>query len=170
MVALPSQTTLKVGDSPQRRTRGGQIISNVARAFFALGYLVGSMVHVRFAVTNNHVYEAFGKTALIPGFQKLWSSVAMPNITFFALLLAAFEMTTGILILSRGKYVRIGLAASVLFNLFLVQLGHASPEAGWKADVLVNRLPNLLFAPPQLAFFSVHFDESLPELLRGRLR
>ena len=142
----------------------------MARAFFALGYLVGSMVHVRFAVTNNHVYEAFGKTALIPGFQKLWSSVAMPNITFFALLLAAFEMTTGILILSRGKYVRIGLAASVLFNLFLVQLGHASPEAGWKADVLVNRLPNLLFALPQLALFSVHFDKSLPELLRGRLR
>jgi hypothetical protein len=92
MATLPSQTTLKVGDSPQKRTRGGQIISNVARAFFALGYLVGSMVHVRFAVTNNHVYEAFGKTALIPGFQKLWSSVVMPNITFFALLLAAFEM------------------------------------------------------------------------------
>jgi hypothetical protein len=132
--------------------------------------LVGSTVHVRFALTNNHIYEAFGKTALIPGFQELWSSVVMPNIAFFALLLAAFEMTTGIRILSRGKYVRIGLAASGLFNLFLVQLGHASPEAGWKADVLVNRLPNLLFALPQLALFGVHFDKSLPELLCGRLR
>src|ERR1700687_73741 len=94
MATLTSRITLKVGDSPQKRTAGGQIISNVARAFFAVGYLVGSMVHVRFAVTNNHVYEAFGKTALIPGCRELWTSVVMPNMTFFALLLAVFEMTT----------------------------------------------------------------------------
>jgi hypothetical protein len=100
------------------RNSGERVLSNVARGFFAVGYLVGSMVHVRFAVTNNHhVYEAFGKTALIPGFRELWSSVVMPNITFFALLLAVFEMTTTILILSRGKYVRIGLAASVLLPI-----------------------------------------------------
>jgi hypothetical protein len=149
---------------------GERVLSNVARRLFAVGYLVGSMVHVRFAVTNNHVYEAFGKTALIPGFRELWSSVVMPNITFFALLLAVFEMTTGILILSRGKYVRIGLAASVLFNLFLVQLGLASPQSGWKLDVLVNRLPNLLFALPQLPLFWVDFGKSVPELRGARRR
>ena len=85
------------------RNSGERVFSNVARGLFAVGYLVGSMVHVRFAVTNNHVYEAFGKTALIAGFRELWSSVVMPNITFFALLLAVFEMTTGILILSRAN-------------------------------------------------------------------
>ena len=170
MATPASHTTLKVGDSPQRRTPVGQITSNVARAFFGVGYLVGSIVHVRFAIANNPIYEAFGKTALIPGFRDLWSSVVMPNITFFALLLAAFEMTTGMLILSRGKYVRIGLTASVLFNLFIVQLGHPSPQAGWKADVLVNRLPNLLFALPQLPLFWVDFGKSFPELLGGRRR
>lgn len=152
------------------RNSGERVLSNVARGLFAVGYLVGSMVHVRFAVTNNHVYEAFGKTALIPGFRELWSSVVMPNITFFALLLAVFEMTTGILILSRGKYLRIGLAASVLFNLFLVQLGHASPQAGWKADVVVNRLPNLLFAFLQLPLFWVDFSRSFPEFLGAQGR
>jgi hypothetical protein len=43
------------------------------------------------------------------------------------LLLAAFEMAVGILILSKDRYVKIGLIASVLFNLFLVQLGLGSP-------------------------------------------
>ncbi len=52
----------------------------------------------------------------------------MPHITFFALLLATFEITTGILIFSKGRYVKIGLTASVLFNLFLVQLGLGYPE------------------------------------------
>ena len=96
---------------------GKRVVSSVARGLFVLGYLIGSLVHIRFALTNNHIYEAFGKTALIPRFPELWTSVVMPNITFFALLIAALEITTSILILSRGKYVKLGLAASVSFNL-----------------------------------------------------
>jgi hypothetical protein len=37
-------------------------------------------------------------------------------------------MATGILILSKGRYVKIGLAARVLFNLFLAQLVLGWPE------------------------------------------
>jgi hypothetical protein len=51
----------------------------------------------------------------------------VPHITFFALLPAAFEVVTCILILSKGKFVKVGLAGSVLFNLFLVQLGLGWP-------------------------------------------
>ncbi len=95
----------------------------------------------------------------------------MPNITVFALLLAAFELTTGILLLSKGRYVRTGLAASVLFNLFLVQLGLGFPAIqGSARDFLLNRLPNLLFALLQCPLFWVYFDTSLPEFLRARLR
>lgn len=65
-------------------------------------------------------------------------------------------------ILSRGKYVRIGLATSVLFNFFLVQLGQGSPQAGWKADVLVNRLPNLLFRPSAAPAFLGAFRQESP--------
>ena len=84
----------------------------------------------------------------------------------FALLLAAFEMATGILILSKGRYVKIGLVASMLFNLFLVQLGLRFPEIPWTGrDFLLNRLPTLLFALLQLPLFWVHFDKSLPDLL-----
>jgi len=97
--------------------------------------------------------------------------VVMPHIAFFALLLAAFEMAVGILILSKDRYVKIGLIASVFFNLFLVQLGLGSPEIQWSGrDFLLNRVPNLLFVFLQLPLFWVHFHKSLPMLLRARLR
>jgi hypothetical protein len=138
--------------------------------FFALWYLLGSLVHIKLGLTNNHIYEQFGRTSLFAACGELWTSVVMPNITFFALLLAAFEMATGILILSKGRYVKIGLTASVLFNLFLTQLGLGWPEIRWsERDFLLNRLPNLLFALLQCPLFWVHFDRSLPEFLRARL-
>lgn len=144
---------------------------NLARLFFALWYLLGSLVHLKFGLLNNHIYEIFGRSSLFAASRELWTSVVMPNITLFALLLAAFEMVVGILILSKGRYVRIGLTASVLFNLFLVQLGLGYPEIqGSERDFLLNRLPNLLFALLQCPLFWVHFDKSVPELLRARLR
>src|ERR1700737_4484310 len=58
-------------------------------------------------------------------------------------------MAPGILILSKGRYVKIGLTARVLFNLFLAQLVLGWPEIQRPgSDFLLNRLPNLLFAPP----------------------
>jgi len=138
--------------------------------FFALWYLLGSLVHVKFGLTNNHIYEAIGTTSLFAASRDLWISVVMPHIVFFALLLAAFELATGILMLSKGRYVNIGLTASVLFNVFLVQLGLEFPETACSGrDFLLNRLSTLLFALLQLPLFWVHFDKSFPELLRTRL-
>jgi len=93
----------------------------------------------------------------------------MPHIFFFALLLAAFEMTTGLFILSKRSYVRVGLAASVSFNLFLAQLGLARVTSTWGADLLANRLPDLLMALLQVPLFWIRFEKTVPELLRDRL-
>src|ERR1700751_4419327 len=113
------------GLTMQYRPHSSQIVasawSNTARVFFALWYLLGSLIHVKFGLTNSHIYEIFGGTSIFEVSRELWAGIVMPHITFFALLLAVFEMTTGILILSSGRLVLIGLTASVLFNLFLVQ-------------------------------------------------
>ena len=162
---------MKTGDFSQKRTAGDQLPSNAARVFFALWYLFGSLVHAKFGLANNHIYERFGSTSLFAAYRELWTTVVMPHIAFFALLLAAFEMAVGILILSKDRYVKIGLIASVFFNLFLVQLGLGSPEIQWSGrDFLLNRVPNLLFVFLQLPLFWVHFHKSLPMLLRARLR
>lgn len=49
----------------------------------------------------------------------------MPQITGFALLVGAFELTIVILLLSSGRVVKIALTASLIFNFFLIQLGLA---------------------------------------------
>ena len=144
-------------------------VFDVARLFFAAWYLLGSLVHVRFGLTDNHIYETFGRTSLFAFSRELWTSLVMPHITFFALFLAAFEMVTGILILSKGRSVQAGVMASVLFNLFLVQLGLGFAEIPWsERDFLLNRMPTLLFALLQCPLLCVHFERSLPELLRAR--
>jgi len=94
----------------------------------------------------------------------------MPHIVFFALLLAAFELAAGSLMLGKGRYVTVGLAASVLFNLFLVQLGLGVRELPWPgSDFLLNRSSTLLFAFLQLPLFWVHFDKTFPQFMRARL-
>jgi|SRR5579863_8306653 len=163
------------GSSTLRTPRHKQITAgnwtNAARLFFTLWYLLGSLSHVFYGITNNHIYEVFGRTSIFPVSRELWGSVVMPHITFFALLLAAFEIATGILILSKGRLAWIGLGASVLFNLFLVQLGLGFPEVPWSGrDFLLNRLSCLLFAVLQLPLFWVSFDLSFPGFLRARLR
>ena len=105
---------------------------------------------------------------LIPGFRELWRTVVMPEIVFFALALAAFELVVGILIIGKGTPVKYGLAASILFNLFLVQLGLAGQTADWVSDLLVNRLPNLVFIAIQIPLLFCTFERSLFEVLAGK--
>jgi hypothetical protein len=156
--------------SGHKRIVGG-VWANAARLFFALWYLLGSLSHVYFGIANNHIYEILGRTSIFAISREIWASVVMPHITFFALLLAAFEMATGILILSKGRLAWISLAASVLFNLFLVQLGLGFSEVPWSGrDFVLNRLSCLLFAILQLPLFWVRFDLSFPEFIRDRFR
>ena len=163
------------GSRTLRRHRHKRITAgnwtNAARLFFALWYLLGSLSHVFYGITDNHIYEVFGRTSIFPVSRELWGSFVMPHITFFALLLSVFEIATGILILSKGRLAWIGLSASVLFNLFLVQLGLGFLEAPWSGrDFLLNRLSCSLFAVLQLPLFWVSFDLSFPGFLRARLR
>ncbi len=115
------------------------------RVFVGLWYLLGWMVHVYLGVFNPEVYRAFGETALIPGYGAVWQGLVMPHITLFALLLAGFELGVGLLLVSKGRWVKVGLALSMAFNLFLVQMGLGWPTGDAWTSFLVNRLPNLVF-------------------------
>lgn len=126
---------------------------NFLRGFVALWYLLDWMIHAYLALFAPSTYEVFGHTSLIPGYESFWQYLIMPRIIFFALLLAAFEITVGLLLINRGKWVKYGLVLSVAFNLFLVQMGLASPGlTGWQ-DFVANRMPNLIFIALQIPLF-----------------
>jgi hypothetical protein len=143
---------------------------NVIRIIVAPWYLLGWLSHVYLALVMPEIYRGFGDTALFPGFRDLWRTLVMPEIVFFALVLAAFEVVVGILIIGKGTPVKYGLAASILFNLFLVQLGLAGQTSDWVSDLLVNRLPNLVFIAIQIPLLFCTFERSLFEVLAGKWR
>jgi hypothetical protein len=144
-------------------------MSNIARTFFALWYLLGWISHVYLALWSPETYRPFGETALLPQFRRLWQRVIMPHVRLFALLLAVFELATGILMVAKGRLAKLGLELSVTFNLFLVQLGLAWEAPDAQRDFVANRLPSLLFIVGQLPLLRMHFDRSLVQVVRDRI-
>ena len=140
---------------------------DIIRLLIAPLYLLGWLSHVYLGLNNPEIYRPFGQTALIPAFTSFWYGVVMPQITALALLLAAFEVVVGVLLISKGRWVKIGLALSIAFNLFLVQLGLSYPAPDGLSDFLVNRLPNLLFIVLQIPLFWGKHTRSLPAVIRG---
>lgn len=91
------------------------------------------------------IYRNFGETTLLPSLRELWQALIYPNISFFALALAAFKLTVGLLMIGKGKRVELALVLSMLFNLFLVMLGLSGQASDEWTDFLTNRLSNLFF-------------------------
>lgn len=140
---------------------------DIVRLLITPWYLLGWLSHVYLGLYNPEIYHPFGQTALIPAFADFWYGVVMPHITVFALLLAAFEVMVGILLVSKGTWVKVGLVLSIAFGLFLIQLGLAYPASDRFSDFLVNRLPNLLFLFLQIPLLWGQDKRSLFEAIRG---
>ncbi len=150
-------------------TRPRVALKDIDRAFIALWYLLGWVSHVYLGLFSPGMYRAFGDTALIPGYTAFWRSVMMPSISFFAVLLAVFEITVGALLISKGKWVKYGLVCSLLFNLFLVQMGLSYMTSDPWSGFLVNRLPNIIFIVLQIPLLWGKYEQSLPHIIRGWL-
>ncbi len=144
-------------------------MKNIFRLFFALWYLLGWAIHVYLGLWSPEAYNSFGYTAMFPAIQSIWFNVIIPNIHIFALLLAVIEIIIGSLLIYKGKWVKVGLAFSMLFNLFLVVLGLGSTTEDAFSDFAMNRLPNLVFMAGQIPLLWVHFDRSIPEVIREKL-
>lgn len=141
---------------------------NSVRLFVALWYLLGWLSHVYLGLFASETYRPLGETALIPAYIGFWQNIVMPYITAFALGLAAFEVLVGCLLISKGKWVKTGLVFSMLFNLFLVQMGLGYPAADPWSSFLVNRLPNLLFIALQVPLLWGRDEYSIAEVMRHR--
>ncbi len=138
-------------------------MKNILRTFVALWYLLGWMVHIYLGLTAPQVYGMFGETALLPFFPDVWRGLILPNIIFFTLLLAAFEVVVGVLLVSKGRWVKYGLVLSIAFNLFLVQLGLSTVTNDLWLDFVSNRTPNLIFIALQLPLLRMGFEQTIPE-------
>jgi hypothetical protein len=145
-------------------------VANIGRILASLMFLGGSVIHFVLALVSPQSYANFGKTALIPTLSQAWDSIVMPNTVLFVLLLAAFELTTGILLLTKGRFAKTAAVCSLLFNLFLITLGMGLPQADLVADIMNNRIYNIIWGAWQVPLLFVAFDKSIPELITARFR
>lgn len=145
-------------------------MKNVIRLLIAPWYLLGGVVHIYLALYHPEIYSNFGSTAWLPAYGVVWHYVIMPNILFFAVALTAFEWAVGILLIGNGTPVKCALVASILFNLFLVQLGLSVQAADWLSDLLMNRLPNLIFIAVQVPLLFCAFERPLVQVIPSFFR
>lgn len=145
-------------------------MKNAVRLFIVPWYLLGWILHVYLATTNPGLYQNFGSTALIPALKTIWQAWIMPNIVAFTLVLAAFELLVGFMLAGKGRPVKYGLVASILFNMFLVVLGLSGQATDWISDFLMNRLPNLFFIAIQIPLLFSTFDQPLSEVFASYFR
>jgi hypothetical protein len=140
-------------------------IKNFLRSFVAIWYLLGWMVHVYLGLENPDLYSSFGRTGIIPGYEYFWTNWIMPSIVFWALLLAGFELCVGMLLIHKKKWVKVGLVFSILFNLFLVQMGLGYQTTEIWIGFLSNRLPNLIMVMLQLPLLWGTYSKSIFETI-----
>ncbi len=73
------------------------------------------------------------------------------------------QIVIGVLVISKGKWAKIGVCLSLVFNMALVFLGLAWPaETAW-LDFVQNHLPTLIFAAAQIPLFWVTYDRPIAE-------
>jgi hypothetical protein len=98
-------------------------MARVGRLAFGVMFTGGAAIHAAIVVTGTETYQHFADTAFLPFVKAGWLSVFMPHAALLGLLLAAFELAVGLLILAGGPETRLGLLAAIAFHLGLMLFG-----------------------------------------------
>jgi hypothetical protein len=119
---VTTQTTSRPAAALATQRRPGRV-AGVGRLAVGVMFTGGAVVHVAIVVTGTATYRQFADAAFIPFVKQAWVSVFMPHAALLGLLLAAFELAVGLLILAGGRKTTIGLVAAIAFHLGLMLFG-----------------------------------------------
>jgi len=100
----------------QNRQVGG-VGWNVWRAVVGIAYLGFAAFNAAYTLPRSHELDGYAEGAWFPFLEDFMRDVFMPNGEVFMVLVIAFEVAVGLLILGRGLAVDVGVAASVLWVL-----------------------------------------------------
>lgn len=131
---------------------------NAARIGFGGFFLAMAAYNTTMVLPN--AAESYRDVAELswPGFDWLMLHVVAPAGVPFTLALVAFEVGVAVLMLSKGRRVRVGLLAAVAFMIGL------APLMSW------YELANVPLVAWALALLTRDYDRSLPDLVRRQRR
>lgn len=138
-------------------------VANFLRLFFGLFFLAGAALNTYLGITNLDGYKNGGVTAWPPFLQNFWVDVVAPNIAIFLVLFILIEIVLGLLLLNKGRWVKIGLIGSIFFGIGLLFLGLGYPQDDW-----VPRIPNMVIVVVWALLLLGRYDKTLLETIRRK--
>lgn len=95
-------------------------VKGATEVLLGLIYLGGAVVNFWFFIRNPGIYSSFADSAILSIYRETWQELVVPHMRLFLLLVVIFEGLVGIAILSRGQFAKLGHAAALLFQIFLI--------------------------------------------------
>ena len=130
---------------------------NAGRIFLGFFFLVMAIgVNGSFTFTNPQAYVEYASGALIPLYREIALRIVEINPMLFGLTLMAFEIAMALLILHKGKSVKIGLIGTMIFLIGIAPLSYI-------------QIPWLGLIIGEAYLLTKEFDTSLLETIRSKL-
>lgn len=127
----------------------------VSRIVLGIFFLIMALgVNLPFVLTDPTIFVEAGRNALLPIYKWFFTVVLAWNPVVFAIPLMLIEITIGGLILCKGKYVRYGMIAAVIFCLLLTPVGK-------------EELTSPLVAIAPAIMIRKQFDSTLWDMIKG---
>lgn len=154
-------TTLRTrvsAPSPRKSERAVRepLLTLGGRILLAAVFLGGAAYNTLVTLRDPESLRGFAELAMLDVLQLLILEWVMPYATLFVGLLIAFEASVGVLLLLRGRRVRLALIAAAVFFIALVPV------------VREYGLANLPFFLVTLALLRREYPATVPEELRAR--
>lgn len=131
---------------------------DAARIVYALVVfiLVGCGINFTLSFTNSGIMQQWSEAALLPFYRAIMGSwlVAMGGYFFFAT--AAYQLIVSLLLLSKGKWVKVGLVGGILFFLGIT-------------PIMVITIPSIIGAAGLAVLLPKEYDRSALDMLRAKL-
>jgi hypothetical protein len=138
-------------------------VANFLRFFFGIFFLVAAAFNTYLTITNPDGYKNGGTTAWPPFLQHFWVNVVATHMVLFLVLFILIEVALGLLLLNKGKWVKIGLAGSILFSAGLLFIGLGYSQDYWPACI-----PNMAVALIWALLLFSRYDKTLLETIRHK--
>lgn len=129
---------------------------NVWRVFIGVAYLAAAVSNTVYTLPRSDQLDGYAEGAWFGFVEDFMWEVFMPNGDLFMTLVIAFEIAVALLILSRGRYVDVGVTASVLWVLGIL------PFLAWP-----YLLTNIILALMQGVILFRHYDAAVWDMLRN---
>ena len=98
-----------------------EIIRNIAEVAFGVLFIIASIFHFSYTLRHGReIYGSFAAKAWLNPYRELILKIIIPHAAPFTVLLIAFQLSIGLMLLARGGLTEPALIAGAVFSLAII--------------------------------------------------